>query len=92
MHLTKEQLDTVGQMASNLIHPKLIAIYLKMDEAVLRMELKDENSELHEVYYEHFIQAKINLHSSIIKSANNGSNPSQEAVKKLIQESEDYIG
>lgn len=56
------------------------------------MELKDRSSELHEVYYEHFIQAKINLNSSVIKSANNGSNPSQEAVKKLIQESEDYIG
>lgn len=79
-------------MADNLIHPRLIAIYLKIDEEVLRMELKDRNSELHEVYYEHFIQAKINLNSSVIKSANNGSNPSQEAVKKLIQESEDYIG
>lgn len=92
MLLTKEQSKTVAQMADNLIHPRLIAIYLDIDDEVMRMELKDRDSELHKVYYQHFIQAKINLNSSIIKSSNNGSNPAQEAVRRLLQEHEDYIG
>lgn len=91
MNLTAEQLDTVQQMAERLMHPSLIATAIGMDETDFILTLKEPKSLLHERYYNGFIQAKMQLHESIIKSALNGSNPSQAEMKKLVTEAEIYI-
>lgn len=91
MNLTAEQLDQVREMAARLIHPELIARAIGIEPYLFRVLCEDSNEDLHKSYYEGFIQAKIELHESIIKSAKNGSNPSQIEMKKLITESEQYL-
>lgn len=89
--LTKEQLDTVREMAARLMHPSLIAIAVDMPEVTFTLSLKDPSTELYKAYYEGFIQSKMNLQEAIIKSALNGSTPSQTEMKKYIKEAEDFI-
>lgn len=91
MNLTKEQLDQVRDMAERLISPELIAKALHIDVDVFRALCNDEEEPLHHAYYEGFIQSKIRLNEAIIKSAFNGSNPSQLEMKKLITESENFL-
>lgn len=91
MNLTKEQLDQVRDMAERLINPELIAKAINIDAFVFKVLCEEPDEPLHQAYYEGFIQAKIDLHEAIIKSAKNGSNPSQLELKKLITESEDYL-
>ncbi len=90
-NLSEAQLDDIQQMAGRLIHPRLIAIAVDMDELEFTLEVNNPSSEIHRRYYAGFIQAKVDLHEKIIQSAMNGSSPSQADVKKFIKEAEDYL-
>lgn len=78
-------------MAERLIHPELIAKAIGIDAVAFKVLCEKPDEPLHHAYYEGFIQAKIELHEAIIKSAKNGSNPSQLEMKKLITESENFL-
>lgn len=90
-NLTTAQLEQVHELALRLVHPRLIAQAVGLTELEFRILVEDKDTELHERYYEGHIQAKLELHEAIIKSAKNGSNPSQVEMKKLITESENFL-
>ena len=92
MNLSKEQLKNIKEMASRLIKPSLIAISLGVDEIDFLVDVRDSSTPVHKAYYEGFIQAKIYLNESIIKSAKNGSNPAQSEMLKLVNECSNSIG
>lgn len=89
--MTAEQLDAIQSMAERLVHPRLIAVAVGLDEDQFSFLVNDRTTDVSEHYYAGFIQAKIQLHESIIKSAMNGSNPSQAEMKKLINDAENYL-
>lgn len=89
--MNQDTLDEIKELAQRCIHPRLIAIAVGMDETLFRIELEDPHSEIHKYYYDGFLQAKIQLHESIIKSAGNGSNPAQQELKKYIEQSENFL-
>lgn len=91
MNLSTEQLDELRNLAERLIPPDIIASYLGVPDVVFREELRNPESAIRTVYFEGFVQSKVALHESIIKSAKNGSNPSQVEMKRLIEQSEAYL-
>lgn len=93
MNLSKEQLKELRDMGELLLPVNIIAANLEVSELELRLELKDSNSSAYKAFMEGVGKQYANLHESILRSANNGSNPAQiEALKFLAQLKNDFMG
>ena len=75
-HLNEEQLKAVEDMAYCLLTLPLIAVNLEIEE----FELKER------AYYRGFIRHKMEVQRSIIKAAQNGSNPALEQLLKMLSD------
>lgn len=85
MNLTKEQSDSLEEMAYLLIPIDLIAINLGMDNTAFISEIRDPESPVFEAYYKGILRQKMELHQSIVQAAKNGSNPAQEQIIKMLE-------
>ena len=85
MNLTKEQSESVEEMAYLLIPTDLIAINLGIDYIAFMSELRDLNSPVCKSYYKGILRQKMELHSSIVQASKNGSHPAQEQIIKMLE-------
>ena len=85
MNLTKEQLETVEELAYRLITPDLVAINLEVDEIDFLQELRTPGTSVRNAYYKGYIRQVIELSESLIKSAKNGSNPAQIELIRFLK-------
>lgn len=84
-NLTKEQSDALEEMAYCLIPLPLIAINLEIEEYELK-ELLQQPSPVRTAYYRGYIRQKMEVQRSIIKAAQNGSNPALEQLQKMLHD------
>lgn len=84
-NLTKEQSDALEEMAYCLIPLPLIAINLEIEEYELK-ELLQQPSPVRTAYYRGYIRQKMEVQRSIIKVAQNGSNPALEQLLKMLHD------
>lgn len=84
-NLTKEKSDALEEMAYCLIPLPLIAINLEIEEYELK-ELLQQPSPVRTAYYRGYIRQKMEVQRSIIKTAQNGSNPALEQLLKMLHD------
>lgn len=84
-NLTKEQSDALEEMAYCLIPLPLIAINLEIEEYELK-ELLQQPSPVRTAYYRGYIRQKMEVQRSIIKAAQNDSNPALEQLLKMLHD------
>ena len=84
-NLTKEQSDALEEMAYCLIPLPLIAINLEIEEYELK-ELLQQPSPVRTAYYRGYIRQKMEVQRSIIKAAQNGSNPALVQLLKMLHD------
>ena len=85
MNLTKEQSESLEEMAYLLIPTDLIAINLGMDYTAFMSEIRDPDSPVYKAYYKGILRQKMELHQNIVQASKNGSNPAQEQIIKLLE-------
>ena len=86
MSLSKEQLKALEDFAYNLIPIDFMAIMMEVDELDLREAINDRKSEEHNAYYKGYGRMMLETRKSIIRSAQNGSNPAQTALLQFMRE------
>ena len=84
--MKEEQLKIIEEMAYRCFTPELIAINLELNEFEFLAMLELQNSDVRRAFYKGIIRLQTEIRESIIKAANNGSNPAQEQLLKLIKE------
>lgn len=80
------QLDSVEQMAYLLFTPELIAVNLEIDKDLFMDHLRVDGSDIHKAFYKGYIRQQVELRSSIVSAAQNGSNPAQETLLKFLHQ------
>lgn len=85
MNLTKEQSDSLEEMAYLLIPIDLIAVNLGIDNTAFISEIRDPDSPIFKAYYKGILRQKMELHQSIVQASKNGSNPAQEQIIKMLE-------
>jgi hypothetical protein len=85
MHLTEEQLNVIEEMAYRLFKPFTIAINIEVDEIEFQNELTYEGSDVRNAFYKGLIRQETELRNAIIKASNNGSNPAQEQLLRMMK-------
>lgn len=91
MNLTEEQLKEVEQAAYMLLSPTMIAISLEVDDNEFWTELLTRGTPIFKAYYKGYLRQLSELRASIIKSAQNGSNPAQQEMLKFLERIEREI-
>ena len=83
-NLTEEQSKALEDMAYCLIL-SLIAINLEMELHELK-DMLNEPSAARTAYYRGYIRQKMEVQRSIIKAAQNGSNPALEQLLRMLND------
>ena len=91
MSLNEQQLNEVEEMAYRLISPGMIAINIGTDELEFLNEMRTPGTQVRNAFYRGYIRQLVELRSSIIKSALNGSNPAQQELVKFVRQMQQYI-
>lgn len=91
MNLTEEQLDEITQMAYHLIEPAFIAINIEADEVEFIQELKTTGSPARTAFYKGYLRQLVETRKAIIRSAQNGSNPSIDLIIRYFQKIEQKL-
>ena len=91
MNLTEEQLKAIEDLAYRMITPELIALKIEVDPYDFIDEIKNKSTESSRAFYKGYITQLIETRESIIKSAQNGSNPAQMELLKFINEMQNHI-
>lgn len=91
MSLTKEQLEALEDYAYNLITLDLVAIMMEVDVIDLRAAIEDDSTEEHRAYYRGYGRMLLETRKSIIRSAQNGSNPALVELLQLLREFENSL-
>ena len=89
--LNEAERTTVEEMSYRLMSPFLIAINLEMDENDFLDELRTPGTDIRQAFYRGYIRQTMELRESIIKAAQNGSNPAQQELIKFIQQQNNHI-
>lgn len=84
-NLTEEQSKALEDMAYCLIPLSLIAINLEMELHELK-DMLNEPSAARAAYYRGYIRQKMEVQRSIIKAAQNGSNPALEQLLRMLND------
>lgn len=85
MNLTKEQLETVEQMAYRLFTPDMIALNLDVPEIDFKTALQS-TSPCRTAFYRGVIRQEMELREALIKATQNGSNPALVELMKLLKQ------
>ncbi len=88
MNLKTELLKALEDFAYNLIPIHVMAIMLEVDELDLRTAIEQADTEEHKAYYKGYGRMLLETRQSIIRSAQNGSNPAQIALLGFIRQFE----
>lgn len=88
MHLTQEQLDEVTTMAQLFYSPSDIAINIEVDPEEFALAISAQHNEIYKAYRRGWLTSDIKLRKSIMASAENGSNPAQQMLRQIQQETE----
>ncbi len=88
MNLRKEQIEAIEDFAYNLIPIPIIAVMIEVDELGLREAIGEYDSEARRAYYKGYGRMLMETRKSIIRSAQNGSNPAQMELLQFIREFE----
>lgn len=88
MNLSKDHLSALEDFAYNLIPINIMAVMMEVDAMDLRTEIEDPVSEAHIAYYKGYGRMLMETRKSIIRSAQNGSNPAQMALLDFIRQFE----
>lgn len=88
MNLTKEQLSGLEDFAYNLIPINVMAVLMEVDALELRSDIETAGSKAHVAYYKGYGKMLMETRKSIIRSAQNGSNPAQMALLEFIRQFE----
>lgn len=88
MNLSKEQLDALQDFAYNLIPVSVMAIMMEVDELDLRAAIDTVGTPERNAYYRGYGRMLLELRKSIIRSAQNGSNPAQTELLQFLREFE----
>lgn len=86
MNLTKEQIEQIEQFAFRLLSPQDIAIIVEVNVLDLCEAIHTEGTPAHQAFYRGYLRQVVEQLDAIIRSAQNGSNPAQEELLKLIRE------
>lgn len=84
MNLTEQQLKSLQEMSYLLIDIELIAVNLEVDELTLRDAISQKGSPEYIHYYRGYCLQLIELRQSLVRSAQNGSNPAQEQMLQFL--------
>ncbi len=84
--MSEEQLEIIEQMAYLGFEPKLIAINIDISEMDMELALKESGNAIRKAYYKGLIRLQMELRTSLIRSAKNGSNPAIEQLTKILQQ------
>lgn len=85
MNLTKEQLETVEQMAYRLFTPDMIALNIGVPEIDFKMALQSPST-CRTAFYRGVIRQEMELREALIKATQNGSNPALVELMKLLKQ------
>lgn len=88
MHLTQEQIEMVSEMAELFYSPADIAVNIGVSEEDLANNIKAQMDPAYRAYKKGWLTGDIKLRKSIAKSAENGSNPSQQMLRELQTKTE----
>lgn len=92
MNLNEEQLKAIEEMGNLLLPISIVAANIEVSELELRMEFQDRESKAYAAYMKGVGTRQMALHSAILRSADNGSNPAQiEALKFLASIKNDFV-
>jgi hypothetical protein len=86
MHLTQEQLDEVTEMAKLFYPASDIAINIEVDTEEFVLAIKAQDNDIYKAYRKGWLISDIKLRKSILTSAENGSNPAQQMLRQIQQE------
>lgn len=86
--MSKEQLEALEDFAYNLIPISVMAIMMEVDELDLRAAIDMVGSPERNAYYRGYGRMLLELRKSIIRSAQNGSNPAQVELLQFLREFE----
>lgn len=91
MNLTTEQLEQVEQLAYRLLPPREIAIIVEVNALDLSDAIQTEGSPEHQAFYRGYLRQVVEQRDALIRAAQNGSNPAQEELLKLVQNLENRL-
>ncbi len=84
--ISDDLLETVENMAFRLFSPSLIAINIGMPEYEFNERMKDPSDPIRQAFYKGYILQQSLLRESLIKAAQNGSNPAQLELIKILND------
>lgn len=87
MEFNEETLSEVENLASLFFTQKEICIITELDYNKVAILFNDHDSPLHKHYMKGFLQSEMQVRTSLIDLAKNGSNPAQEQILKIIEKS-----
>jgi len=91
MHLTKQQIKDIEELAELFYSPADIAVNIGVDEDEFSILIKAKEGEGYIAYKKGWLTGDMKLRKSIVKSAENGSTPSQQMLREMQQKTEMYL-
>ena len=88
MHLTTEQLDEITIMAELFYSPADIADNLEVNKEDFVLSFHSSQGDIYKAYRKGWLTSDIKLRKSIMQSAENGSNPAQQMLRQIQQETQ----
>lgn len=85
INLTKENLESIRELASCAMSIKEVAIILGVDEKEFKLLATDPTTEIYKAYKAGELETKAKINKAIVKMAERGSNPAQIMAKKLLE-------
>lgn len=86
MNLTPEQLEMLERLGAHYFTFKEAAIVLEVPLSELKHQLSDPKKEAFKKYYKGKFTSDLELREAIMKMAKRGSNPAQNMMTKLSDE------
>ena len=87
MHLSKDQLDQVRELAKVFFSPKDIAIFLQVDPGEFSESCRDEQDPIYKAYYGGRLESEFEVRKSVLQLAISGSSPAQTMMLELLKNS-----
>lgn len=91
MVLSDEQLSEIYEFAYRLFEPKEIALAMGIDVEEFCLECQIQSTSASKTYYKGRIQQMAEIREQMIRAAKNGSNPAQEQLLDMLNNSCDDI-
>ena len=91
MNLNDAHYKEIEELAYRLIAPGLIAINFGVDEQDFISRVRTPGTPERNAFYRGHLRQLVELRSSLIKAAQNGSNPAQQELIKFANRQQHYL-